>query len=327
MPNLPTPPASRRDFLAASAALLAAGSLDRRAAAVPPAGPDGSLVVAHLTDAHVQPELQAQEGLAACLEHVHGLPRRPDLILGGGDMVMDVMANDRSRATLQKACFDAAFRDCRIPVRHCVGNHDIFGWNKEKSGTDGTEADWGKKWALDLFGLERAAYSFDHGGWHFIALDGVQPNGDNGYLARLDDAQREWLAADLAAVPAGRPVLVWTHIPVVTVTGFTADRNAGRTGETVISRGEMHADAPAVHRLLAESGKVRLCLSGHMHLLDRVEVDGVTYICGGAVSGGWWRGPHEPKETAARCPSGYGLVTLRPDGSFTHEYRSYGWKA
>jgi hypothetical protein len=79
--------------------------------------------------------------------------------------------------------------------------------------------------------------------------------------------------------------------------------------------------------LLAASGKVRLCLSGHMHLLDRVEVDGVTFVCGGAVSGGWWRGPHEPKETAARCPNGYGLVTLRPDGSFTHEYRDFGWKA
>jgi Icc protein len=319
------PNASRRDFLAASAAVLAAGPFLRPARAEPPG--DGSLLVAHLTDIHVQPELRAQEGLAACLEHLHSLPRRPDLILGGGDMVMDVFANDRSRADVQRKCLHDGFRDCRIPVRHCIGNHDIFGWNKERSRTTGSELDWGKKWALETLGLEKAAYSFDQGGWHFIALDGVQTDGGKGYLARIDDEQLEWLAADLAAVPAGRPVLVWSHIPVLTATVITGDAGSFRDGKLAISNAEMHADAARIHRVLAGSGKVRLCLSGHIHLLDRVDVDGLTYLCDGAVSGAWWKGPHAPKDTPSRCVEGYGTVTLRPDGSFTHEYRTFGWKA
>ena len=329
MDTTSSPTASRRDFLAASAALLAAGPLAGKAAANPPTAPaaDGSLVIAHLTDVHVQPELRAQEGLAACLEHVHSLKRRPDLILGGGDMVMDVFATDRSRADLLRKCLADGFKGCTIPVRHCVGNHDIYGWNRERSKTTGDEADWGKKWALETFGLETAAYSFDHGAWHFIALDGVQTDGGKGYLARIDDAQLEWLKADLAAVPAGRPVLVWSHIPVLTATVITGDAGSEKDGKLAISNAEMHADAARIHRTLAGSGKVKLCLSGHIHLVDRIDVDGMSYVCDGAVSGAWWKGPHVPKETPSRCVEGYGTVELRPDGSFTHEYRDYGWKA
>jgi predicted phosphodiesterase len=83
----------------------------------------------------------------------------------------------------------------------------------------------------------------------------------------------------------------------------------------------MHIDGSKLHKLFRESGKVRACLSGHIHLVDYARMDGITYICDGAVSGSWWKGKKD------RCDEGYGLVNLYDDGSLDHEYVMYGWKA
>ena len=60
-----------------------------------------SLRVAHLTDIHVQPEKRAAEGLASCLHHVQQLSAKPDLILTGGDSIMDSFDADDARTSLQ----------------------------------------------------------------------------------------------------------------------------------------------------------------------------------------------------------------------------------
>jgi Icc protein len=82
----------------------------------------------------------------------------------------------------------------------------------------------------------------------------------------------------------------------------------------------MHGDARRIKDLFHKHENVRLCLSGHVHLLDRCEYLGVTYVCGGAVSGNWWKGPHQ--ETR----EGYSLVDLYPDGAFDVQYVAYDWK-
>jgi Icc protein len=45
----------------------------------------------------------------------------------------------------------------------------------------------------------------------------------------------------------------------------------------------------------------------------------VTFICDGAVSGGWWKGPNEDVQ------EGFGIIDLKPDGGFAHQYFDYGW--
>jgi hypothetical protein len=50
-----------------------------------------------------------------------------------------------------------------------------------------------------------------------------------------------------------------------------------------------------------------------------VDFLGVTYLCHGAVSGGWWKGRNY------ECTNGYGLVNLYADGTFTHEYSEFAW--
>jgi predicted phosphodiesterase len=74
-----------------------------------------------------------------------------------------------------------------------------------------------------------------------------------------------------------------------------------------------------VHALFRTNGRVKLVLSGHMHLVDRCEADGITYACSGAISGGWW------KATKTYCDPCYGLVDLMSDGSFTLAVKPTGW--
>lgn len=279
-----------------------------------------ALRVAHLTDLHVQPERRAGEGMAACLAHVNALADKPDLILTGGDLVMDTAEQGEARTALQWELFTKTLRDHNgIAVEHCLGNHDFWGMNKKKSATTGEERNYGKKRALEALGLAARYRSFDRAGWHVVVLDSVMHEGD-GYIGRLDEEQWEWLKGDLAATPADRPVLVVTHIPILSVPAALVEPHK-ETGKREISRSWVLTDAKRVVGLFAKHRNVKACLSGHIHEIDRIEYQGVAYICDGAVSGNWWKGRHK------ECDEGYGIVDLFADGTFEHRYVTYGWKA
>lgn len=271
------------------------------------------LRLAHLTDVHVQPELKAGEGFAACLQHVQKGDDPPTLILFGGDNVMnvDAAANVGERADVQLNVWRTVLKEhCKLPYRICVGNHDVLGNQQET----------GKAWAVEKYGLEGPYYSFDQNGWHIVVLDSTAPLAGGGYKARLDDPQFAWLEKDLANTPADRPVLVLSHIPILTVTSFF-DGNNEKTGNWVVPGAWMHIDARRIKDLFAKHPNVKLCLSGHEHLVDQVMYNNVTYCCNGAVSGAWWKGNYHD------CAPGYGIVDLYEDGSFRNQYVIYGWEA
>ena len=81
----------------------------------------------------------------------------------------------------------------------------------------------------------------------------------------------------------------------------------------------MHIDARKLKDLFFQYANVKLCISGHIHLLDRVDYNNITYLCNGAVCGKWWRGNYQEN------PPGYALIDLYDDGSFAHQYIAYGW--
>ncbi len=82
----------------------------------------------------------------------------------------------------------------------------------------------------------------------------------------------------------------------------------------------MHSDFRRLHGLFRKHPNVKVALSGHLHLVDRIDYSGVTYFCNGAVSGGWWRGPHMEEYNA-----GYAMLNLYDDGTFDRAYVNYGW--
>ncbi len=325
---------NRREMLKAGALAgaigltLGSGGLVRRAMAVQeghgqapssPAKPRKRLIrVAHITDMHIQPERKAFEGVAQCLHHLQGLADKPELVLTGGDLIMDSFEHDAARTKTLWDLWGKTLKDhCSLPVEHCIGNHDIWGWNKKKSGTTGEEAKWGKRWAMDMMGLDKPYRSFDRNGWRFVVLDSVFPNGD-GYIGKLDDDQHAWLEALLNETPATTPVLVLSHIPILTITSITNPKDAVvKKHEGSIS--EMMSDMPRLVKLFDKHRNVKACLSGHIHEVDKVEFQGVTYLCDGAVCGAWWKGKHKD------CTEGYALVDLYDDGTVERTYETYGW--
>lgn len=279
------------------------------------------LRVAHLTDSHIQPERGGGEGVQACLRHVMKQAKCPDMIITGGDQIMDSFEHDGARTRELWDLYTRVVKDeCPLTFEHTIGNHDIWGWNKAKSSTTGNEPMWGKRWVCDLFGYERPYRAFDRGNWRFVILDSVQPRGDSGYTGYVDDVQMEWLRAQLASAGASKHVCIVSHIPILGLAPVVRDAKI-ENGDWTVAGGVMHSDGQALAKLFKETGNVRLCLSGHIHKLDRCEYEGTTYICGGAVSGAWWRG------TRDRVVEGYGLVDFYDDGRFDYSYNQYGWVA
>lgn len=275
------------------------------------------LRVAHLTDLHLQPEANAPRWGKACVAHV--VAQKPDLVLTGGDLVMDIFAAREARGTAQWAVFQdvmAGFGE--IPVRHTIGNHDIWGWNQESSGTMGTEARWGKAWVQEELKMPGRYYAFEQAGWKFVVLDSVQRVEPKGYVGELDAEQMAWLKAELAKSPE-MPVLVVSHIPFLSIVTFLYD--GPKDGKWTVSGSDMVINAVDVKNVFRDAGNVKLALSGHIHMVDRVDFLGTSYICDGAVSGAWWFG--KVQEFAP----GYGLIDLYADGSFEHRYVNYGWSA
>ena len=269
---------------------------------------------AHLTDVHMEPELRAPEGLAACLHHLQSQKDAPSFIASGGDSIFDALHQTKDRVDTQWKLWHSTWKnENSLPIEYCIGNHDCWGMG-EKS-----DPLYGKKYALDQMQLAKPYRSFDRAGWHFIVLDSIQPKTDGSwYTCYLDEEQFAWLEQDLAQTPAGTPVVVLSHVPLVSAAVVVVSKSGGEKGYTI--NGGMHSDSGRIVALFDKHPNVKLCLSGHIHLYEQIQYNGVTYISNGAVSGNWWKGVHY------KTDNGYAIVNLYDDGSFDNEYITYGWK-
>jgi 3',5'-cyclic-AMP phosphodiesterase len=275
------------------------------------------LRIAHLTDMHVMPDgamgVNAETGFSKALEAAQNLARKPDLILQGGDAIMDALRTSKGEVTAQWTAFKRALEKVKTPIRHAIGNHDC--WTGPGSAGDPLK---GKAWALQQLGLKKPYYSFDQGAWHFVVLDStnLEAKTTKEYSARLDEAQFKWLEADLKAVPKTKPVLVLSHIPILAVCAYF-DGDNEKSGDWLVPGAWMHNDARRIKDLFLQHPNVKLCLSGHIHLRDSLEYNGVTYACNGAVCGNWWRGNYQETKP------GYAIVDLWNDGTHKIEYVTY----
>jgi Icc protein len=325
----------------------------------------------HLPDTHIQPELNAPEGVAACLKHVQTLDVKPAFMIKAGDIIMDSMGADAERTKVQWDVWKKTLNENWTgPVKYCIGDHDCWGINKQRSGMTGKEPLYGKAMAREVLELPKTYYSWDQAGWHFVVLDSIFTPEDATYEGRIDDEQWEWFVGDLQKVDPKTPIVVHTHIPIMTAVA-SFPRGGGRPGGpmgtpnpnapapmpapattaqapapgaapadpaapgatpprrrglpegmkgTYISPNNMHLDAAKFKDLFVKHPNVKLCLSGHLHVRERIEYNGVTYISNGAVCASNWRGDRD------QTKPGYGIVDLYDDGTFDERYINFGWK-
>lgn len=267
---------------------------------------------------HLRRDLHSPAGFAAALRAVRKLSPAPDFILTGGDMCHNLRDQSLEESAEVADLFLNIYKEnCSLPVHHCLGNHDLAAWNKVAEAAD--DPRYGKQLVVQKFGIKNRYYSFDHGGWHFAVLDYLRVIKPGEFAAEIDADQLAWLREDLAKHRA-QPAIVVTHAPVVSAVELFTDR-AKRTDEALaVPFGRVISNAPAVVEV-AKAGNVRAFISGHLHLVERLELLGHTFICSGSASGHQWTGPR------MGTPEGFGVFDCHADGTFGFRYESYGWKA
>lgn len=262
--------------------------------------------IAHITDVHIRPEHDAPNRFRKCMEEIK--KHKIDLFLNGGDTIY---AADYNNITCERVNEQwAIWKELRnefnnYEVHSCLGNHDMW-W----AAPDKQDAMYGKDHVVKQLSIPNRYYSFEKKGWHFIILDSNNKN-----TGSLDDEQCKWLEEDLAKLPAGTPVICLSHYPILAVC-------------TILDGGN-HTDSKYISELFYKHRDKRIsCLSGHIHLQDAAEYNGVHYFCNGAHSGFWWE--DGDKESAGKyyykqTPPGYAIVDLFEDGTVENRYYAHSF--
>lgn len=309
---------NRRDFLAtaslAAGAALVPGPLGAASAAPASAETPGTFDFLFITDTHLEPELDAAHGCAMAFKKAAGI--KADFVLQGGDHVFDALAVDRKRADSLFDLYGHTEQALGLKVHHTIGNHDHFGLFA-KSGIEPGNPGYGKQLYQQRVGP--TYYSFDHKGYHFVVLDTIQPTDDRSWEARIDQPQLAWLKADLAGTPAGTPIVVSAHVPLVSgVASYGESNPASASAQAPRHPQLIVANASEVVAELQKHNTLAV-FQGHTHLNEVVHYRGIHYVTSGAVCGNWWHG------TRWGTPEGFTVVSLR-GGKIDWRYETYGFK-
>jgi len=270
---------------------------------------DRQFTFVFMTDIHLQPEKNAVEGFNQAIDTVNKL--NPDFVITGGDLIMDALGKDFERSELLYNLYKKSAQRFNMPVYNTMGNHEIFGIYDE-SGIQKDHPEYGEKMFENRIG--KRYYSFDHKGWHFIILDGIEDTGESSYIGKIDSIQMEWIKTDLENLNHITPIVVSVHIPFITVVTQLEEGSLEPNRKTTVI-----TNAKEVLELF-ESYNLKLVLQGHLHFLEDIYANGIHFITGGAVSSAWWSGAYNGMEE--------GFLLIKVNGNdFEWEYVDYGWQA
>jgi Icc protein len=310
----------RREFIARAAMLAGALSLPIASAGEPSRVDPLRIVFA--TDAHlmVNDALRSDEGIISCLKAIEAIYPKPEFILCGGDLTHESPDLDFPAAEQLIDRFLKIWKDhTQLQTFFTFGNHDLVGTKNVSVSRD--DPRYSKGLYRMRLGLERNYFAFEKGDWRFIVLDDVLPELDGSYIGEYAEEQLAFLRSELNK-QTQKPTVLCGHIPSFSVLPSLNGWNK-MEGATIKTPASLVAhNAVALLQVIAETNaNVKIVLAGHLHHLEQIQLDGISFINAGAICGNWWKGKQRG------CPEGFLVLELRGDGSFTTDYRSYGWKA
>jgi Icc protein len=307
----------RKEFLKclgfSSLTMLASRTIGNNQLNLPPT--NEPFRVAHLTDIHVESGKASEEGFKACLISVNNLTNKPNIIINGGDAIMnEALTFSQDKINHQWSLFKNILeKNNSLPIHHCIGNHDLCGWpnsiSNEKESKDA---------AINHYDLTNAYYSITYDKWKFIVLDSIRAKSSiPGYYAELDTQQMSWLIKELEVTPKETYICIVSHVPILAVCPLFDSVMASHRN---IPKSVLHADSTELVTLFYKFPNIKACLSGHIHLIDHVNYLGIDYFCNGAVSGAWWKGKHH------QFPPSYSIMNFYNDGKVSREIHYYNWE-
>lgn len=224
--------------------------------------------------------------------------------------MFDALGQSRERAASLYDLYSRTEHVIEMPIHHVIGNHDAFGVYA-RTGITLADPSFGKKMYEDRIG--KTYYSFEHKGYHFVALDSIHITADRNWEAGIDTEQLAWLKKDLAALATGTPIVVTVHVPPVTGAASYLAPRPGKDNQLFVTNAYEVVPLFDGHNVLA-------VLQGHTHINEAVTFKGIPYISSGAVSGNWWHG------TRLGTPEGFTVVGLR-NGKAIWQYETCGFKS
>jgi len=133
-----------------------------------------------------------------------------DFVLVSGDLIRDALRQTEATATAYYKLYVQEISKFKMPVYSALGNHEIFGIERDKSLVSEEHPLYGKNMYRHFLGPNY--YSFNYGGIHFISIDNVDYQ-NLYYFGGVDSLELKWLEQDLKPVSNTTPVITFNHIP------------------------------------------------------------------------------------------------------------------
>lgn len=187
----------------------------------------GKIRIGMISDIHQDVMHDGIKRLNAFLEAMR--MAKPDFIVQLGDFCKPIASNQP---------FIDLWNSWEGPRYHVIGNHDMDGGYKREQ-------------TVDWYDMPSRYYPFEHGGVHFLVLDGNDPGGTkSGYKRFIGDEQKQWLENELEATKL--PVVILIHQPLDLADGVVnqeeiraileKNRSPDHAGVAAVFSGHCHED-------------------------------------------------------------------------------------
>jgi predicted MPP superfamily phosphohydrolase len=206
---------------------------------------------------------------------------RADFVIISGDLIRDALRVNENTARNYYEMFVAEINQFKMPVYCGLGNHELFGIERDKSLVSVNHPLYGKKMYQHYLGPNY--YAFNYGGMHFISIDAMNYQ-DTYYFGGVDSVQLQWLENELQHVPSTTPVVTFNHIPFISpgfsFQDFEEDKFYGpqllRQGNKQYHRHIVYNSKEVITRI--GQRPYPLALSGHYHAAQDSKIIGSTTV-------------------------------------------------